>query len=413
MRRVALFAGLVGTAIGSIYLARVGPYLDPLSAGVASRNASSDFAAAENQTPYRSIAALKDTPYGGLTTKFYVYKQSDSYSKCLGRYPDSIESYRRFKHGSEIWWLEQLETSPFRTRDPQDAELFVVPLLHSFEKRLTHCTWEFNRLWRAIQDGDIYHRHQGRDHLLLSTDFKAPPGKFCNTCMSLSLLDRRKQQYHVATPMVGHIQRKIANSTKVLTHAETQQLRQQDADAFMATRPNNFYFAGQADERHGYRSRLQFQRIASRLANSTFATTTNATVLDFVEQAMSTKFGLHIRGDNPQSSRLYEWIDLGAVLVLLSDPIYDGWLPGNLIPWRDFTIPLREDQSDEALLAAFNNNVLSMSPQKVEQMRAGTNKYAPLLLWGAPNSVVAEVLLLDAASKWKKILKEELSNGLS
>ena len=34
----------------------------------------------------------------------------------------------------------------------------------------------------------------------------------------------------------------------------------------------------------------------------------------------------------------YEWIDVGAVLLTMSDPLFEGHLPGLHVPWDTFTI---------------------------------------------------------------------------
>mmetsp|Transcript_21184 Transcript_21184/g.24255 ORF Transcript_21184/g.24255 Transcript_21184/m.24255 type:complete len:494 (+) Transcript_21184:412-1893(+) len=118
---------------------------------------------------------------------------------------------------------------------------------------------------------------------------------------------------------------------------------------------------------------------------------------DFTHDVSTTRFGLQARGDNPTSSRLYEWIDVGAIPVIIID---DAWLPGRYIPWNDMSIRISESLSDEELKMEFYRIAYELPTKQhineITRMREVLQLYAPAILWSDPKSVVAEVLIIDA-----------------
>jgi hypothetical protein len=141
-----------------------------------------------------------------------------------------------------------------------------------------------------------------------------------------------------------------------LTQERTYDARMERVEVW-ALRRHGFYFAGQADDRYSYKSRVKARHAFLNL-NQTFVTiqpgvkgvketrrllyrhhsiekhvTVHGFNATFADQVTNTRYGLHIAGDNPTSSRLYEFIDAGCVIVLLSDKMHRGWLPGQKIPW--------------------------------------------------------------------------------
>jgi len=78
--------------------------------------------------------------------------------------------------GAEALWIEQLVDHPWRTRDPETADLFVIPA----NFYAAHRGWcrktpeEFLRTTsRTLEGSDWFHRSGGRDHVILSTFFES------------------------------------------------------------------------------------------------------------------------------------------------------------------------------------------------------------------------------------------------
>ncbi|MGK3736988.1 MAG: hypothetical protein ACI90V_003832 [Bacillariaceae sp.] len=114
---------------------------------------------------------------------------------------------------------------------------------------------------------------------------------------------------------------------------------------------------------------------------------------NFTHDVSTTRFGLQARGDNPTSSRLYEWIDVGSIPVIVID---DAWLPGRHIPWNQMSIRISESLGDEELKNEFRRIAYELPHEEITKLRTVLQLYAPAILWSDSSSVVAEVLLVDA-----------------
>jgi hypothetical protein len=92
--------------------------------------------------------------------------------------------------------------------------------------------------------------------------------------------------------------------------------------------------------------------------------------------------------------------------VILID---DAWLQGRHIPWHDFVLFLSESfllkTDDDALAREFERIAYGLSRNEMDRRRRILQKYAPSILWAANNSVVAEVLLVDAWELYQNEIK--------
>ncbi|KAL3917008.1 MAG: hypothetical protein SGILL_004914, partial [Bacillariaceae sp.] len=156
--------------------------------------------------------------------KVYLYDVLPDYKECLAKNQGTLDRYKMaYKHGGEVWFLEQVATSPWRTFDKEAADLFVIPLLPGFV---------------------LYHKrkaYRGRQQVQ-------------NVWWALN----KKHQSNVSS-----------NATEDFT--------------FIITKQNPKYASDkdQVVERH----------------------------YNFTHDVLTTRFGYQGRGDNPTSSRIYEWID--------------------------------------------------------------------------------------------------------
>jgi hypothetical protein len=364
----------------------------------------------------RDISSLKGH-YSTRNVSFYLYPQESAYKACIQRHNESLRQYSTIKHGGEVFWLNQLETSPWRSQTPDDAKLFVIPLHPGWVGRNRRtsrsCEPEYRTALHDIVTGKLFKRHGGKDHIILSTDFYTMPVQDCPSCIKMAL---HSDASSVATPMVSHLHHSNGAHHVSITERESESLRNQNSTTFQKRRMALF-FVGQADGRPAYRSRVRAKHVFDRMNETFYVLKGQGTGRfghafgndfqysvpsdEFALNVGQTKFGLHIRGDNPTSSRLYEWIDAGCVIVIMSDQIYDGWLPGKHIPWRDMSLQVTERSSDEALEAHLRA-VIALPVSTIDKLRETARMWAPMLLWGAPNSVVAETLLIDAFENFSK-----------
>lgn len=350
----------------------------------------------------RDLQALRGW-YAGQRTTFYLYNLGSQYEECLAKYSgyQSLDSYGKRKHGGEVHFIRQLLNSPWRTTSSEEAKLFVVPLYAGWNARYPKCSVEFDLAWAGVVSSPQFKRSNGTNHILMSTDYKVDLSELCDTCILLQQgVDINKPQCTVASPMNSQLQDRnqyTAGQLQVMRYESTLKFRQ---------RTYIYYFAGQADQRKAYRSRRRvrpiFQSlndtgIAAKFFTFTPGVAGSKSITNYHQHVRQTQIGLHVGGDNPTSSRLYEWIDVGCPVVLMADGFYEEWAPGVNIPWRMITIQIHESLSDKGLedrLRLLAN--MAIDGTKLALLRARMREYAPMLLWSVFNSVVAEMLLLDA-----------------
>ena len=86
-----------------------------------------------------------------------------------------------FAKGVEVSFLLHLQDHPWRTRDPEEAAVFVIPGLFSVALNSHHnesnCDLSIEEmsttLASAVQKSHWFNRYQGRDHLMVMGYFKA------------------------------------------------------------------------------------------------------------------------------------------------------------------------------------------------------------------------------------------------
>ncbi|KAG7339486.1 alginate lyase-domain containing protein [Nitzschia inconspicua] len=395
----------------------------------------------------RDLSALSCHYKGYLNGTFshpriYVYDVLSSYHECLSNHNGTLEWYKySYKHGGEVWWLEQVLSSPWRTFDKDSADLFVIPLLPGFVLFKNVCQKESLETLRWIQSQAMEKEFKGmthpfHNHVLLTTHYlaqKVTAMEWCPQCIHLhqenSFDAPSRNSPDVLTlsapmfPQLYHDPGHPTSQTTGLTPSITHHLRTQSIEEFIKSRRRAFYFAGQADRRKAYRGRRQVQRVWARLNQKVGVshneedfvfiitrkdpkfTKGNTTVtlppdFNFTRDVSTTRFGYQGRGDNPTSSRLYEWIDVGSIPVIVID---DAWLPGRHIPWKEFCIFIPESLSDDELETEFRRLAYEFPMDELERRRRRLQELAPSILWSAEGSVVAEVLLVDA---WEAFQKE-------
>merc|ERR1712059_51916 len=120
----------------------------------------------------------------------------------------------------------------------------------------------------------------------------------------------------------------------------------------------------------------------------------------YLSRMLNTKIGLHIQGPSLNSQRLYEWVEVGAFVVIMADGFYEEAAPGLKIPWKQFTneiIGLGNSNFSHipSSLVKISNSPEEMMLKKMKIMKKFKNR----LLWNITDSTVAETLLIDAIDK--------------
>ena len=135
---------------------------------------------------------------------FYMYtdKRLNWLANCKLNPRNLVEKHKTFKHGDDVWFLEQAENHPWRVTNPEHAKIFIVPTIMSYVMRYQHCTSSVEALpsepveavpvsalhpghadwvkrWGVMQtavsiglrNSSWFKKNEGRDHIIVSSDF--------------------------------------------------------------------------------------------------------------------------------------------------------------------------------------------------------------------------------------------------
>lgn len=307
--------------------------------------------------------------------------------RCLEKNHDIVRKFAMFKEGGEIHFFNQLENSTWRTFDQSSADYIVVPIRFGLSATHRVCGKE----GRGFMDNITMDER----HILMSTDFKVGHDWWCPNCVHIK----------------GHTGSSPQRSCKIVApmnsqlHAEYLGRFNCSSSVEWEARRYSYYFGGQADGRKAYKDRRRvlasFERIKSKVTSGQveqFVSGRHVKDSHYLERVVNTKVGLHIRGDTLNSNRLFEWIEVGSLVVILADGFYEQAAPGLHIPWKNFTIQVSGRSSDAELdsqLIRISNLPSWLVKRKLEMMK----KFEKRILWTVPGSKVAETLLLDVADK--------------
>ncbi|KAA8496258.1 hypothetical protein FVE85_2413 [Porphyridium purpureum] len=167
-----MFQGAVGSVVAILLI------FGSVLAAQAERRPS-DFAARSQWNSFDLLkAAEKDHVVGNgfqthsanVTVPFFMYEPDHflAYSKCS-------KAILSPKHTIDVLFVERLQNHPWRTSQPQDAELFVVPVLLS-ALALDRCNVSVSQgliqMKEYLERSPWYTRYKGRDHLVLMTQWQ-------------------------------------------------------------------------------------------------------------------------------------------------------------------------------------------------------------------------------------------------
>ena len=338
------------------------------------------------------------------------------------------------QYAGEHYFYAQLRSHRWRTRDPERALLFVVPLyanaaLQPSVKGASCNGTHFQRLFdataAAVAATAQYQRHLGADHVLVSNSWRAAL-RTKQAPWAKEQLSTAYFRHTFRNAIVGHMEvvhkqddgwwRCSVVSPYVANFDEAARAHEASPTA---SRKTNFYFHGGANNRgtYGYAFRqaalAQLQALPSSYLSAIElpgnpapcrgAVTTNCragrSTRDFRERMASTKFNLVLRGDSPSSRRLYDGLAAGALPVLVSDQIWSVGLPFQcLVPWRRFAVSIAEASFVTAAGAEGALRRLAQLPAAaLARLQRSANRHRRDVVWNMNGSRVAENVLLTAA----------------
>ena len=380
---------------------------------------------------------MADASRASLDLPFYLYEGPDFddgrwFEPCSkGLRGERVEEDQ---YSAEHYWLRQLSTHRWRTRDPDAALLFVVPLylnaalqpsVRGLSCNGTHHQLLLDRTARAVEAGLPYRRHLGADHMLVANTWRAAlrAPKMAPWAESQVSTDYFRAVFRNA--IVGHMESRHADDTGFWRcSVVSPYVANYDAHAHAtptSARDVSFYFQGAANSRgtFGYAFRqaalaqldgLRAARISAYSLPGSPAPCRGGRVTNcraprardaFRATMGRARFNLVLRGDSPPSRRLYDGIGAGALTVLVSDEIWRVGLPFQcLIPWRDIAVtvgeaPFLSARGGRAEIEA----VSARSTARLDATQRLANAYRRDVLWNVDGSRVAENVLITAAHR--------------
>jgi len=355
-------------------------------------------------------------------------------------------------HVGEHFFYWQLMRHPWRTYDPMDAQIVVVP---AFLNMLVYSGGfcgpvedGLNHISNALLNSPRYHINQGKDFLMLSTGFaphnmlfsRGSPAKalFGNTTRNFIFVSRLNGKFLRLRPIQRRTRCVIAapyssqNDIANCTGSSKDGLQCPDVnhektfEEFMAKRDYNMFLMGQADNRIAYGSRRLAVTQAAEIYPPNYIVGSSAMrVLNSPEcqgdpekwngcfkrsrqipkhlyptYIHRSKLSLMISGDDPSSGRYYESLTAGTPSVVISAGWYDQSAPFRCkVPYADMSFFLNEEDFRAATykftLKAMRR-IYKDRAALLRKMWETQRRHVKDLLWHVPGSRVAQNVLEQA-----------------
>jgi len=388
--------------------------------------------------------------FAGITVPFFLYSGGDFdvfWNAC--RKPI-------FAKGVEVSFLLHLQNHPWRTHDPEEAAVFVIPGLFSVslhwsgsESRCTQPLEEMSvTLADAVQKSPWFKRHGGRDHLMTIGYYKAEQfiksamewkGVLNQTTLALHSGDKRfigvttsrcvisVGHHAISTNSETYVKGVNSGDEVVNTRPLPQSLLDIQEKNSFKPQPRSIFMLGLVSSKMFYRNRVTAVRSLGNVGvNSFFASKCvldyNFTRCDevkddlivpvsnccfknglpyasFVKQMMMSNFSLLIRGGDAGTSRFADALALSIPQLVLSDDFYSGYVPFPCtVPWREITEQIREKEFKRNPQKA-TQEALDRATSRRESMIRLQQKYARDVDWTHPHTLAPNNLLVETVRK--------------
>eukprot|EP00977_Amphora_coffeiformis_P008953 scaffold2029_cov181-Amphora_coffeaeformis.AAC.2 len=282
----------------------------------------------EVQVPRLTINKKVEPPKHYLFNKpFYVYEDLLMFNATANG--ETVEAMinreYKWKHNDDLWFVNAALKHPMRTRNPEEAVMFVVPsFTNIFLSPFHHvdpcvgdlCGMDYlKNIDTVLGESPWFQRKQGADHVMVASIFSASKrlATFPNfvKCHMIALENRKfnnDDRYSVPSYYVG---------TPCLPRAKKYDF------AMIASFKPNFTF----ESRRNICKWLKHDRPQYSMPGCGYG--------DQCPSLAQSRFGFHVRGDTYGANRLIDTILSGTVPVFTMKEQYDV-LP-DWIRWDDFS----------------------------------------------------------------------------
>jgi hypothetical protein len=366
----------------------------------------------------RASAALRVPFYmygfaGNLSARAVV----ERYGQCRDALPSP--SGRFFKKAGEIFWLQQLIDHPWRVREPAAAALLVMPIALSMDM-LCETKQLSAQLLERVRAGELW-TSRLHDHVYLSMGAiraAALPGMPGALWVGY-LAGRARLPGHPWLPSLVGEYADVAEPISEPTWPKSLEF------AFVGQTHSNYY-------QKGYYTRMAMrEQMPALFAHDGRGARASWPSLVFVDSSSKphclpkcarttdwssvqfeacqgwapdtllsrrATFTLFVRGDTPTTDRLVRAVQTSSIAIVASDLLFQTALPGQcLIPYEHILEHVREKAFQCELPEALQHVRRAWPPERLARARLLMRHFARDILWHAPDSRVAENLLLEIA----------------
>eukprot|EP00747_Dinoflagellata_sp_TGD_P067266 gnl/TRDRNA2_/TRDRNA2_155192_c0_seq3.p1 gnl/TRDRNA2_/TRDRNA2_155192_c0~~gnl/TRDRNA2_/TRDRNA2_155192_c0_seq3.p1 ORF type:complete len:416 (-),score=29.86 gnl/TRDRNA2_/TRDRNA2_155192_c0_seq3:78-1325(-) len=325
---------------------------------------------ASSANPLPELSPLDGTKFH---VPFYVYDELDWMSTTCsnGKVRKGVfQAGIPVKHTEDLWFMKAALNHTLRTRDPQQAELFVVPVLLNTAAEVVWrhklkccvdglCNLDFFKYTNdMLGKSPWFQRNAGRDHVVVCSHYR------CGGFFTYDNLRMCNSISHDENSIRGGRCR-IA-STRVGNRCDH--------------KPKQFMFgmiASMHREKQTFHTRSD---ICRWMANSTeIDPTFNVSICGEGKQCPAlaqSRFGFHVRGDEWGSGRLVDTILSGTVPMFTNPEQYKILPP--YVPWKKISALINVDDKD-----TFRSSLKESVPH-YDALKNAVDKYAPLVDWETP-----------------------------
>eukprot|EP01054_Gregarina_sp_Poly1_P001446 Gregarina_sp_Poly_1__1445@NODE_1360_length_4299_cov_142_056002_g303_i2_p1_GENE_NODE_1360_length_4299_cov_142_056002_g303_i2NODE_1360_length_4299_cov_142_056002_g303_i2_p1_ORF_typecomplete_len629_score70_75Exostosin/PF03016_15/1_9e34_NODE_1360_length_4299_cov_142_056002_g303_i223954281 len=344
-------------------------------------------------------------------------------------------------HMGEYYFHQSLKKHRWRVRDPAQAVLFVVPVylgaaldgMCGGEDAGKSLILEATKI---LSGQSWFQRYSGNDHIFVATHwrvfwwFRDVPGDKTLEVWNKLIWGRFMAAFEESfCPLVTPYSTLPAFDK--FHERELVASRSASLERYMETRNLTFFFMGRVFFEHhqgGYATRrAMFEQIQNFRGPNAIITTLAPDQLEiptcqlneqellskcttehsdkvYTDLAMRSRFHLMIRGDDWSSSRLFDAIYSGALIVVVSDGLLDKALPfGCEVDWDGLLIRIPEKEFRRNATFAIERHVPDWN---TAEGRADLQRRLRILhnviddvIWTSPNTRVAENILYNAARR--------------
>ena len=382
-----------------------------------------------------------------LKVPFYIYeseKISELWERC---YLDKLNKR------SGLIFVEQLRYHRWRTFDPEEAAIFVVPIVtmhHDILEEKYFCE-EFQDLIHPIineiNQTKYYQKMLGRDHIMVDTWWRSTEisftydfRKFFSSIIVGSYGTKKQQKncYYFLNLKKMLKKKFIVGVKRTFVDGFVESGLYYKCMVFVPFNPNfiqiintpieqreiDFFFLGSVDPWKPYRNKIfsKFPELENKVVRlMDVGSHLNITICPFTNSPMeskqkflrcktnytdlfsdwleNSKISLMIRGHDYHSERLYTTLGYGSINLIFSDYLFETGIPFQcFVPWKEFTLQIKSEkffkdpQKSLKSIASLTNKQLSHIQEKIF-------RYQKDVLWNHPESRVAENVLKQAVRK--------------